>query len=1158
MTQNQDVIIFPGGGLNSDDDLLFLTKGDARYRLNVTISDDFNTNVLSNIKGNTIKNNSGTFTYPGGNLRVIGVKENKEDKASIFCIYSSSGEHSIVQYYSDTDTLEYILRGGSPISPPYGIGNLLNFQIDYFVDMGIVGNQDDKFLVLTDNYNLPHIINIQMAINYTSGSGSPAYSSITEELIDLYKRPYLGYVRFFGSSYDSGFGENNIKGRIFQFTVRLKYYDRTFSPLAPYSNFLSTTEEIPTGRLSDETADNRIIIQLDFDNDVNLVESYQLLFRNIDIGSGVASSWYIYDNYDYTSTGFTSISFYNDKNLGVISKEETLRYYDYVPDLSDHIEIIDSNRIVLGGVTEGYPNVDYGNSSEWDVSLSFTEVAISSSLEGIVYQHSDLFDNGGSNPTNVVFTVSDAATFDYFYQFLITEVTGGPTVEEFILQSSFSLTSTTVLTQIRDFVNGLAFEVTASYSSPSLTITINGGSVKQYFAEMVVLRYTDVYNTAKTGATYKYGIRYGYNGKVGFTQTSDDLIENTPYFSDISVSTFTNYYLRADLTIDHTAPTGATEYQIVSFGSNIDYYEQYLVYCNFADITDNSSDFTMFTDGVSTIIKRDDMVNRFNDAYNNAIDYGFDFQVGDKIRFIGIFSTIPTSGTVVYDVDLFSTKYEYVINSVTSSEIKLSYSLISALDLIYSGSTSILIEIVRFKNQFDSLAEEVSEVFSIDSNGYHSSNYQQQTGAQPAIIRITEDFTDCWKTKQVYINELNYSDYGFASSAGGFYSWMEKPKISLYYDSYPTSQGRFNTVNENAATRKLNKIRWGGKFLDDSGYNFMSVFSGENERILDDRNGTVNKIQQIGDTLKVYQERMTNSFYLRTTASTSADGSQTYVFTDNVMSDARQSVFEYGCTHFTSYVRSVREAYYFDIINGVVIKDTPGGPVVISDQKMHTYFKSKAMDVFNYGIDDILILGGYDEDLDMYLISFFDPDNPSETINETLGYYVPENRWISFYSYLPEYYGKISGETALTFLDGQLYVQNSNATRNNFFGSQYTSIVDIHANSIPDQIKVYESLNLIGTKQWVPDQDGDIEISLPELMQSRLVAGKFKLQEGIYRSEFLRDALVKDGIGGTTFEKSQLLKGRFLRGHQMRIRLRNDDTTEANLRIVTVKSNISE
>lgn len=303
---------------------------------------------------------------------------------------------------------------------------------------------------------------------------------------------------------------------------------------------------------------------------------------------------------------------------------------------------------------------------------------------------------------------------------------------------------------------------------------------------------------------------------------------------------------------------------------------------------------------------------------------------------------------------------------------------------------------------------------------------------------------------------------------------------------------------------------------------------------------------------------MTNSFYLKTTSSTSADGSQTYVFSDNVMSDARQSVFEYGCTHFTSYTKTTRAAYYFDIINGVVIKDTPGGPVEISEQNMHTYFKNKSIDILNYGIDSILVLGGYDEDLDMYLLTFLDPSTPAASINETIGYYIPEERWIAFYSYLPEYYGKISGNTALTFKNGQLYLQNSNTTRNNFFGVQYESIIDVHANSYPNEIKVYESMNNVGSGRWAPSTDGDIEITLPELMQSRLVEGKFKLQEGVYTSEFLRDALVKDGIGGTTFEKSQLIGGRFLRGHEMRIRLRNDDTDEANLRIVTVKSNISQ
>lgn len=1138
MPENNDIITFERGGLNSDDDLLFIPKEDARFRQNVVRSDDYNFRILTNVLGNTLKNNSGGFSYPSGNLRVIGFVENKEEQAAIFFIYSDAGEHSIVQYYSDTDTLKYILDGGSA-----GVGSILNFQEDKYIDAGIIGNEDDKYLVFTDNYNDTRILNIIRAINYTASSGSPAYSSISNELLTFYKKPYLGYVRVFGSSYDSGFNGDNISQKIFQFSIRLRYYDRTYSPLSPYSNFLYTIDEIPSGRLSDEIANNRIIIQLNFDNDTTLVESYQLLFRNIDIGSGVAGNWYIYDNYDYTSTGMKSIDFYNDKNIGIISTEETLRYYDYIPQLAEHVGIIDSNRVVLGGAKEGYPNVDYGNSSEWDVTLAATEVSISSIYEGIQYEHNDIIDNGGSNPTSIVFNYTEATSTDNFYSLYILE-SPSITSESTIIQSSFGVTHTSIYSELATWVNGLSYDLTA-VAGATLTISINGGSANIYGIYLIVLSVAPIWNTLKTGATYKYGLLYHFNGRLGFVQTSDDLIEDTPNYGDIT-STYTNYYLRADLTIDHIAPTGATHYQVVSFGSNIDYFEQYAVRYNPSDKTDSTANYTLYYDDYNTIIKRDDMLNNFNDAYNGSVDYGMDIEAGDIIRFIGEFDSISGSGVTQYDVQLFNTNYEYIISSVSTTEIKCSY---SALANISTTSGYVLIEIVRFKKQIDYIAQEFSEVYSIDSNGYHSANFQQQTGAQPAIVQVTEDFTDCWKSKQIF------SKLGIG---GGRYAWMEKPKVSLYYDSYPSNFGRFNTVNENAATRTLNKIRWGGKFLDDSGYNFMSVFDGVDEKILDDRNGMINKIQQIGDTLKVYQERMTNSFYLKTTSSTSADGSQTYVFSDNVMSDARQSVFEYGCTHFTSYTKTTRAAYYFDIINGVVIKDTPGGPVEISEQNMHTYFKNKSIDILNYGIDSILVLGGYDEDLDMYLLTFLDPSTPAASINETIGYYIPEERWIAFYSYLPEYYGKISGNTALTFKNGQLYLQNSNTTRNNFFGVQYESIIDVHANSYPNEIKVYESMNNVGSGRWAPSTDGDIEITLPELMQSRLVEGKFKLQEGVYTSEFLRDALVKDGIGGTTFEKSQLIGGRFLRGHEMRIRLRNDDTDEANLRIVTVKSNISQ
>ena len=72
-------------------------------------------------------------------------------------------------------------------------------------------------------------------------------------------------------------------------------------------------------------------------------------------------------------------------------------------------------------------------------------------------------------------------------------------------------------------------------------------------------------------------------------------------------------------------------------------------------------------------------------------------------------------------------------------------------------------------------------------------------------------------------------------------------------------------------------------------------------------------------------------------------------------------------------------------------------------------------------------------------------------------------------------------------------------------------------------------------------------------MHSRLVKGKFKLQEGVYLAEFLRDAYQSG-----SFNREDLVNGRILRGYEMRVRLRNDDTTEANLRIVKINSTISQ
>ena len=73
MPENQEILVPAAGGLNTDDDLLFIANTDGRLRQNVVSSDDSKLNVLTNLKWKTIKDNYGTFNYPAGNKQVVGI-----------------------------------------------------------------------------------------------------------------------------------------------------------------------------------------------------------------------------------------------------------------------------------------------------------------------------------------------------------------------------------------------------------------------------------------------------------------------------------------------------------------------------------------------------------------------------------------------------------------------------------------------------------------------------------------------------------------------------------------------------------------------------------------------------------------------------------------------------------------------------------------------------------------------------------------------------------------------------------------------------------------------------------------------------------------------------------------------------------------------------
>ncbi len=1127
----QDIINFIESGVNYDDDLIVIPPGHGRNMRNVVSSDDENFNVKTNVKGNTLPTEAyggGTFSYPAGTLKVIGFVENKEDKAGIFFVYSSTGKHSIIQYYSESNTLGYVLDGSA-------YGSMLDFPATGYIDASIVGNEDDKWLIWVSSDNEP------MAWPLNGDTPDDATQ------LSLYRRPLLGELTFEELSDSSA--RNNLRGKIFQFAVRIKYLkDNTYSVLSSYSRTTTKSqEEFPDGLFVGNNRNSYVHVYFDEidPNTVLRTMDYQLCYRIIDIGGGAPSEWYISGSDPYYSGGLVNFNFSYGETGVLIPTKIANKIFDYVPDKADRVTVIDTNQIVLGGATEGYDNLNSG-----DIDIEFT--GVTSSMTTSVIASSGTTSIGAGSYTDWVIS-GEGAALDYYYKLYFTGASTGTV----FLHGSYGLTAAQVATALGAQIDDIA-GLTVTYPVSGTVRITNGGGTSVVFSR-IVLRGSNRSGSFKLGSKLYFGIQYLKDGKPWFVQGNvDSDPDNNPFIYEVpnaselqGTKPILNYYYTLQWQVNHLPPQDATHWQWVYLGDDIDYHEGYLL--------SREDDFTH--DGIYTIINKD-FLSKFRKAYGNQINYGFDIQKGDRFRIVGEFDSSAGNKTAdqinVFDEDFVM---DLEILAVTDTEIKIKN--IEFASLWDDPVTDVLLycQFYRYKqvNPESGIYQAISPIYETYRSGdvtYHKGSILDQSLVQEGATGEFSSpyFSNCFINYQAFINDNNLADYTNPDDFINVYGFMETHNVSLLYPSNIQQFGKPNVINEFAKQRKWNKLRYGGKYLDESGVNFVRSFDYDGEKFLDDRNGIITKLEQIGDTLRAYQERKVTSFYLKATVGTNSDGTQTMVFSNNVMSDGRQSVSDYGCTHFSSYVKTIREAFFFDIVNGVVINDTVGGMVPISDLKMHSYFKQKARDIIEYGEDSVEVLGGWDNDLDMYFITFYIPTEPDHAINDTVGFFAGKKRWEGFYDFIPEFYGQISGNTALTFKSGKVYTQNTNETRNNFFGEQYSSVVDVIAKGDPSKVKTFDSISILSNGQWAPSTDGDIEVPIPVTQQSRLLAGKFKVQEGMYNSEFLRNAL----DGNSTFVRNRLQTGGVLRGNVIRVRLRNSDTTEANLRLVTINSKISD
>lgn len=165
----------------------------------------------------------------------------------------------------------------------------------------------------------------------------------------------------------------------------------------------------------------------------------------------------------------------------------------------------------------------------------------------------------------------------------------------------------------------------------------------------------------------------------------------------------------------------------------------------------------------------------------------------------------------------------------------------------------------------------------------------------------------------------------------------------------------------------------------------------------------------------------------------------------------------------------------------------------------------------------------------------------------TISYSEKFNKWTTFYSFKPIMFGDINLEM-LGFTEGKLWIHNDSEIRNNFYGTQYSSIIETIFNDLPNNVKVFEAVGVDSYFEW----------NIPKAfttngMETVIVAERFVKKEDSFYAPMMRDK--NDPLAES--EEDGIINGRKLRDRTVQVTFENSDTKEIVLFSVSMKSTIS-
>ena len=343
--------------LDQDTEPRLLDQGKYRAARNARVgtSNRGNVGAVESAPSNALA----TYSFPAGTNKCIGTCQDVKNNAIIYCYFNSNGNHRILRLDANTNAITNIL-------PTTWTVSVLGWTSGTRLwNMRIVETGTSQIMFFHAVQGVPMRINLGIA------ALRPDPYTLTIDDISVAKRPPFIFPTF-EFQIDTAFRSNYLSSQYFQFAYRYIYEDGEISTWSPYSDIT-----IP---LEDGQDYNKIVVT--FNSGVKAVKKVQIARR---MGNGVSDTgtlnpeWYIFNTWDkgvnLDNTNYF-VNFYNTEVLTAVPRVSTSKLFDATPQLAGCQEIVQSNQIIYGDITEGYDNivVNAGLLTDYDRLAYFYEI----------------------------------------------------------------------------------------------------------------------------------------------------------------------------------------------------------------------------------------------------------------------------------------------------------------------------------------------------------------------------------------------------------------------------------------------------------------------------------------------------------------------------------------------------------------------------------------------------------------------------------------------------------------------------------------------------------------------------------------------------------------------------------------------------------------